>query len=101
VLPIRRYALIALSVLAFMLLFAYFSDERNMDFQFSGVVHDVKTSSNGYIFYIDTADESIRCYSSECPDDLGYYAVRGTFSDDGGIFFVEGWLDIDIYDDHD
>ena len=100
-LPISKYTLIALSVLVFILLFAYFSDERNMDYQFSGVVHDIKSSSNGYIFYIDTAEEPIRCYSSERPENLGYYAVRGTFSDDGGIFFVEGWSDIDIYDDYD
>ncbi len=98
---IRKYTLIALSVLAFILLFAYFSDERNIDYQLSGVVHDIKASSNGYIFYMDTAEESIRCYCPECPNDMEYYAIRGTFSDDRGIFFVERWSDIDIYDDYD
>jgi len=101
VLSIKTYTLIALAVLSFILIFAYFSDERNMDYQFTGVIHDVKTSTNGFIFYIDTVDESIRCYSSERPDDLGYYAVRGSFSDDRGIFFVERMSDIDIYDDSD
>ncbi len=98
---IRKYLLMAAFALSVILLFAYFSDERNIEYQYSGIVHDVKASSNGYIFYIDTVEESIRCYCEECPENQGYYAVRGSFSDDRGIFFVKDCLDIDIYKDQD
>jgi len=101
VFPIRRYPLIAVIVVAFILLFAYYSDERNAGYQFSGIAHDVKSSNNGFTFYMDTVDRTIRCFSSERPDDLGYYAVRGNFSDDHNIFFVERWLDIDNYENND
>lgn len=98
---IKRYSLIAIAVVSFILLFAYYSDERNAGYQFTGVVHDIKSSTNGYIFYIDTAEETIRCFSSDQPEDLGLYSFRGSFSDDRGIFFVERWLDIDNYQNND
>lgn len=100
-LKIRRYSLIAIAIISFILLFAYYSDERNAGYQFTGVVHDVKASTNGFIFYIDTADQTIRCFASDQPKDLGLYSVRGSFSDDRGIFFVERWLDIDNYQNND
>lgn len=85
----NRYILIGLSVLALISLFAFFSDESNADYNYSGIVHDVKQSSNGFLFYLDTGSEDLRCYCSEQPMDLGYYAVRGSFSQDNKIFFAE------------
>ena len=93
--------MIAIAVVSFILLFAYYSDERNAGYQFTGIVHDLKESTNGFIFYIDTKDETIRCFSSERPEDLGLYSIRGSFSDDRGIFFVEKMLDIDNYKNND
>ena len=87
--------------MSFILLFSYFSDERNADYQLTGVVHDVKSSTNGFLFYIDTADDTIRCFSSDRPEDLGLYSLRGSFSDDRGIFFVERMLDTDNYQNND
>ena len=98
---IRKYSLIAIAIVFFILLFAYYSDERNAGYQFTGIIHDVKSSTNGYIFFIDTADQTIRCFSSEQPNELGLYSIRGNFSDDRGIFFIERWLDIDNYQNND
>lgn len=72
-----------------MSLFVFFNDSDNVNFDEEGIIHDVRTSKNGFIFYIDTGDLSIRCFSKEKPEEYGYYGLIGSYSDDGGIFFVE------------
>lgn len=72
-------------------LFAYFTDEDNIEYDYSGIVYDISSSKNGYTFQIQCDKEDFRCFYSERPLDLGYYKIKGQFSDDGKIFFVE-WL---------
>ena len=71
-----------------MLIYVYSLDEENLEYDHSGIVHDISASKNGYTFSIQTNDESIRCYYPSEPVDLGLYKIRGSFSDDGTIFFV-------------
>ena len=93
--PIEKYHYLALSVILLISIFTYFADDSNVTYDLTGIVHDQKSSTNGYIFYIDTADRDIRCFCKENAEELGYYAVIGQFSDDGGIFFIEKMMRID------
>ena len=87
--PIKKYHYLGLSVILLISIFTYFSDENNITYDMTGIIHGVKASSNGYVFSIDTVDGDVRCFCKECPNDLGYYAVRGKYSNDGNIFFIE------------
>ena len=77
-----------------MSLFIYFNDANNIDFDEEGIVHDITTSKNGFIFYIDSGDLNVRCFFKESPENYGYYGLTGEYSDDGGIFFVERMMRI-------
>ncbi len=79
-----------------MSLFVYFSDEEHFDYDLTGIVDDVRTSSSGYTFTVHSYESEIRCFSKERPETLGYYAIRGNLSNDGSIFFVERMMNIDI-----
>ena len=85
----KGYLLIGFSTVLIASLFAFFLDESNIEYDHLGIVHDVKASSSGYTFYIDCSDTSFRCFCKERPDDLGYYGISGTFSNDRTMFFVE------------
>ena len=86
----KRYAAVGLAVVLVAVLFVTFSEgEEDENYDITGIVHDIRGSSNGFIFYIDTVDSQIRCFSRLSPVDLGYYGLKGSFSEDGSIFFVE------------
>ena len=84
----RNYLLIS-SVVCIVLLFSYFQDPPSqVEGGYSGIVHDIRESSSGYTFQLDTSNGTFRCFHSTCPVELGYYRVDGEFSDDGSILFV-------------
>ena len=86
----KRYAAVGLAVVLVTVLFVTFSeDKEDDDYDLTGIAYDIRESSNGFTFYIDTIDSKIRCFSRTVPVDLGYYGLKGSFSDDGSIFFVE------------
>lgn len=86
----KRYVAVGLAVVLVAVLFITFSeDEGDEDYDMTGIVHDIRGSTNGFTFYIDTIDSQIRCFSRLSPVDLGYYGLKGSFSEDGSIFFVE------------
>ena len=85
----KGYVLTGFSVILLISLFAFFLDETNIECDYSGIVHDIRSSSNGFTFYIDCSDVTFKCYSKEEPADLGYYGIIGSFSDDNTIFFIE------------
>jgi len=54
-----------------------------------GVIHDVSSSSSGYVFTFEDADgKSFRCFSKSEPADDHVCMIGGSYSDDGSIFFV-------------
>lgn len=91
----RKYATIGLAVILMVMMFAFYSDSDNLDPEYTGIVSDIKKGSNGFTFRLNTVDESFRCYSSSCPEHLGYYGVIGSFSDDDTIFFVSTLIPLD------
>lgn len=77
-------------------LFLVFSDEDMIDYDRTGIVHDVRPGSSGYTFYIDEYDgSSMKCFSRSEPFELGYYGITGNLSDDGSIFFVSNMVRLD------
>ena len=97
--PSRRYAVLGLSVILVMTVFVFFSDEDNIEYDYSGIVSDIRRGENGFTFTLNTDGCEIRCFSRIEPSYLGYYAVSGVFSDDGSIFFVSDMKDLDSNSD--
>ncbi len=86
----RRYVAAGSAVIAVILLFVMFTGgEYRMDPEFTGIASDVKETSNGFTFDLNTVDGPVRCFFIERPDDLGYYGVKGSFSSDGSMYFVD------------
>lgn len=86
----KKYVAVGFAMILIAILFLSFSegvDENEYDM--TGIAHDIRSSSSGFTFHLDTVDGSIRCYFKESPTNLGYYGVKGSFSDDGSIFFVK------------
>lgn len=80
---------IGLAVVVLVGSFLVLSDEDVVEYDYTGIIHGIKETTNGFTFYIDVSNgDSIRCFSKEEPADLGYYGVCGSLSDDGTIFFV-------------
>ena len=53
-----------------------------------GIAHDSKQTSSGYTFVFDQDDgSSISCFSRSLPQE-GLCEIRGSWSDDGSMFFV-------------
>lgn len=84
----KRYVYAVIAVIAIVSMMVLFSDESgSMDC--SGIVSDVKKTTNGCTFELITSNGSIKCYSAMIPSELGYYGIRGSFSSDNSVFFVE------------
>ena len=91
-----RYVILGLSVVLISMVFVHFSDEENIEYDYTGIVSDVREGENGFTFHLHTSGRvDIRCFSEERPAELGYYAVKGDMSDDGGILFVSAMMDLD------
>ena len=85
----NKYLVLSASVLAVILIFAAFGGNPFDDYDYTGIVHDIRASSSGYVFYFDSSEgESFKCFFREEVSELGSYGVSGSFSDDGSIFFV-------------
>ena len=97
---INKYVLTAIVTLLISFTFVQFSDINGINYDHSGIVHDVNQSNKGYTFYIETTKGDIRCYNSEEPFEYGYYRIKGNYSEDGTMFFVESMklLDDDLND---
>ena len=92
----KRYAAVGLAVVLVAVLFVTFSEgDEDENYDITGIVHDIRGSSIGFTFYIFSIDSQIRCFSRLSPVDLGYYGLKGSFSEDGSIFFVETLTSLD------
>ena len=82
--------MLGLSTVFVIILFFGFSDGEYTDYEYSGIIHDIRDSSNGFVFYIDLdSGETIKCFFNDKPDDLGYYAIKGSYSDDNSMYFIK------------
>ena len=92
-----RYTVLGLSILVISGMFVFFTDIDNLDYDYTGIVSDVRESENGFTFHLHTSGrDDIRCFSTIEPVELGYYAIIGDFSDDGNILFVSVMRNLDV-----
>lgn len=91
----HRYTALGIAVVMVVLVFVVFSDEDGVEPDMSGIATDIRSGTNGYTFYLETEDSKVRCFSSERPEELGHYGVRGSYSDDRTIFFVSVLISYD------
>lgn len=85
----RGYILIGLSVVIVMSIFVTFSEDDEDSYDYTGIIYDIHSTSSGYRFYIQTSSgDHHRCFSYNQPVECGYYALRGTLSEDGSMLFV-------------
>ena len=93
---LKMYVILGLSVIAAAALFASFDWNDPLDYDASGIVHDIKETGNGYVFKLFTIQGfDIKCFSSSEPLDLGHYGITGNSSSDSSIFFVSAMEDFD------
>ncbi len=85
----RSYILLGVSVVVILSLFVTFSEDDEESYDYTGIVYDVSSTSSGFRFFIQTGSgESFRCFSYNEPTEIGYYGIRGSFSEDGSMFFI-------------
>jgi hypothetical protein len=84
-----RYSLLCFSVALMIMMTLFLETEEVGEEKRIGVVYDVDASQSGYVFYFeDSYGERMRCFVRAEPAEFGVYAIKGSFSDDGGLFFV-------------
>jgi len=58
-----------------------------------GIVHDVSSSSSGYVFFFDDFHgESVKCFSVQRPYENSICSIEGKYSEEGSIFFVSSLM---------
>lgn len=58
-----------------------------------GIIHDVSSSSSGYVFIFDDSHgDSVKCFSAQRPCENSVYSIEGKYSDEGSIFFVSSLI---------
>ena len=86
---IDRYSLLCFSVSLILLMTIFVNSEEPEDDSIVGIVFDVKGTQNGYTFSLeDSEGNKIRCFTRIEPIENNAYMIKGSFSDDGNIFFV-------------
>ena len=84
-----RYSLLCVTVSLMILVAVFIDRDEPEDEDVFGVVYDIKTTKNGYTFFFEDSDGGrTSCFARTEPTEYGVYSIRGSFSDDGGIFFV-------------
>lgn len=85
-----RYLLMGLALSSILILSTtMIPDDDRSDGWISGSVHDVRESAKGFVFDLHTTDDRmIRCFCNEKPVSE-VCMVKGRFSDDGGMLFVD------------
>jgi hypothetical protein len=86
-----RYSLLCISVSAMILIAAFVNEEEpgKEDKDMVGVVYDIKTTQSGYSFsFEDAQGDKMRCFARTMPAEFETYAIKGSFSDDGSMFFI-------------
>lgn len=84
-----RYSLLCFSIALIITLTVFIDTDEPEDKDMIGVVYDVKQAQAGYTFFMDsTGGDTIKCFFRTEPLEYGIYSLKGTFSDDGSILFV-------------
>ena len=84
----NKYSIFALAMIAVVLLFIVFDDGDEEPQGIVGYADDILQKDTGYTFtIIDANGDSIRAFS-RIPVDSSIHEFRGSYSSDGGMYFV-------------
>ena len=83
-----RYSAFALVMIALVLLFIFFDGGEEETEGIVGYADDIRQKDTGYTFtIIDPDGNSIRAFS-RLPIDTSLHVFKGSYSSDGGMYFV-------------
>ena len=84
----NKYSVFALAMIAIVLLFIVFDTGEEEPKGIIGYADDISQKDTGYSFrIIDAEGNSIRAFS-RLPIDKSLHEFKGSFSSDGGMYFV-------------
>ena len=84
----NKYSIFALTMIAIVLLFIIFDDGEEEQEGIVGYAENISEKETGYSFTIIDADGgSIRAFS-RLPIDTSIHEFKGSYSSDGGMYFV-------------
>ena len=84
----NRYSIFALAMIAVVLLFIVFDDGEENQKGIIGYAENISEKDTGYSFtIIDANGGSIRAFS-RLPIDTSIHEFKGSYSSDGGMYFV-------------
>ena len=84
----NKYSIFALVMIAVVLLFIIFDDGEEEQEGIVGYAENISEKETGYSFTIIDADGgSIRAFS-RLPIDTSIHEFKGSYSSDGGMYFV-------------
>lgn len=84
----NKYSIFALAMIAIVLLFIIFDDGEEEQEGIIGYAENISEKETGYSFTIIDADgSSIRAFS-RLPIDTSIHEFKGSYSSDGGMYFV-------------
>ena len=83
-------------ILLFSLVWISFNMEEKNDGDIEGVVYDIRKTENGFVFMTDLSDGNTqKCFFNEKPESMMVYRMKGSFSEDGNIFFVKNMVRVE------
>ena len=84
----NKYSIFALAMIAIVLLFIIFDDGEEEQEGIIGYAENISEKETGYSFtIIDANGGSIRAFS-RLPIDTSIHEFKGSYSSDGGMYFV-------------
>jgi len=94
-----KYLLLGISLFLIFLISAFINEEKITNQKEIGMIFDVFSSSNGYIFYFENSkSDIIKCFYSIKPEESKVYCIEGKYSKDGSIFFIESMDPYPLFD---
>lgn len=87
-----KYFLMSLFCVFVLILFSFFDIEDKNDDPMIGIITDIKETQNGFVFdLIDADGDIIHCFSKERFRSDSVYEIKGRYSDDRTMFFIESF----------
>ena len=84
----NKYSIFALVMIAIVLLFIVFDSGEEDPKGIIGYADDISEKESGYVFTIIDAEGGSTKAFSRTPVDTSIHEFKGTYSSDGGIYFV-------------
>jgi hypothetical protein len=86
---IDRYSLLCVSIALIIMVTIMINQEEPQNEDRIGIAHDIRQTQNGYTFTLDDdCGGAMKCFTRTEPCEHAVYVVKGSFSEDGSIFFI-------------